>query len=116
MDVVTNTVCVSFFVPRAQGKEELQAAAPLHLHAEREADFKASFLKKHCISFHPHIPSPLVVSTSVLSLPPAWREGENRQKEKKRENYAAWIGKVIFSQEQRNNVNGRENGKEEMFR
>lgn len=85
MDAVTNVVVFSFFVSHPHQREELGAAIPLHLQAKREVDFKVSFLKKHYLSFHPHILSPPVISTPVLSLPLAWRGRKQTERKEKRE-------------------------------
>lgn len=108
LNAVTHIVAFSLFVQR---KEKPGIAFPLHPCEEKMADFRVSFLKKPSISFHPNIPFP---ACSSLTL--SQEKEQTDRKEKKREEYSAWIGKVIFSQEQRNNINGRENGKEEMFR
>ena len=94
MDAVTNIVFFSLFVSHTQRREEPGVATPLHLHAKREADFKVSFLKEHCISFHPHIPSPPVISTPVLSLPLA-RRGR-KQTERKERNMLPGLEKSSF--------------------
>lgn len=94
MGAVTHTMVFPLFVSHTQRREELGVAIPLHLHAERETDFKVSFLKKRSVSFHPHIPSPPVISTLVFSLPLAWRG--RKQTERKERNMLPGLEKSSF--------------------
>lgn len=111
LNVVTHIVAVPLFVSHIQRKEK-QELLSLCSHVHKERQILGYPSRRNSISFHPKIPF-----LPVLPLPLASRRRkQTERKEKKREKFAAWIGKVIFSQEQRNNINGRENGKEEMFR